>query len=237
MNSEIVEFYGTNLVVVTAENGDPWASVKHICDGVGVDFNGQRKKLLENPVYNSVVEIMSTTGSDGKTYEMLCISTTMIAYWLSSIHPNKVSEEIRPTLIVYQQECARVLGAYFSNKIIQCRSTPAIQTVADLVNSKEFFERFVSAMGEHFTTKTEHESLRYEVEDLRDMLQILWDDKDMTSVQKAINELKAVSGWDGRKVLGLIRSELNTQRVYVHELKDKVINICKKTVGLVRGPK
>ena len=38
-----------------------------------VDSDGQRKRIDRKEALNSVMVIMTTTGNDGKKYEMLCL--------------------------------------------------------------------------------------------------------------------------------------------------------------------
>jgi hypothetical protein len=106
-----VPFYEDTLVLVNSDN-EPVVAMKPIVENMGLDWKGQHVKLSEK--FNSVMEIISTTGGDGKTYEMVCLPLRKIPAWLYSINPNKVSPEIRTKVERYQNECDDVLWNYWT---------------------------------------------------------------------------------------------------------------------------
>ncbi|MGX2975837.1 phage antirepressor N-terminal domain-containing protein, partial [Ursidibacter arcticus] len=56
---------------------------------------------------------ISTTGSDGKTYEMLCMPLKKLNGWLFSINPEKVRADLKDRVIQYQEECFEALYNYW----------------------------------------------------------------------------------------------------------------------------
>lgn len=79
---------GTSLQVV-ADEREHFVAVKPVCEILGVDYPGQYTKLKEHPIYSSVIGLSSTTGADGKKYEMVCIPFKFFAGWLFSINPSR----------------------------------------------------------------------------------------------------------------------------------------------------
>ena len=90
--------------------------LKPICQALGISFNSQVNHVKEHPIYGSVVSLGDTTGSDGKTYQMLCLPLKYVYGWLGGINPNNVNEESREALIRYQLECYDALYSYFTGK-------------------------------------------------------------------------------------------------------------------------
>ena len=58
---------------------------KRCCENVGIDYATQYRKLLNNPT--AVVVIMTTTGPDGKDYDMVGISPETNRYHGSQLNP------------------------------------------------------------------------------------------------------------------------------------------------------
>lgn len=105
-----IDFYGDKLLALRNERG-AWLALRRACERVGVDLQGQLAKLRRKPW--AVVENISTTGSDGKTYTMSMLHVRAVPAWLASIELEKVDESIRQRLSLYQIECADVLAAHF----------------------------------------------------------------------------------------------------------------------------
>jgi len=105
-----VPFYGDTLDAIQRDDGI-WLGVKRACENVGVDVEGQRKKL-EKASW-ATTDIMSAVGADGKIRDVFCINLKSVPMWLSGIDANKVAEHVKAKLIRYQQECADVLAKHF----------------------------------------------------------------------------------------------------------------------------
>ena len=107
---------GISLQVV-ADEREQLVAVKPVCEILGVDYPGQFAKLKEHPLYSSVIGLSSTTGADGKTYEMVCLPLRYFPSWLFSINPNNVKEEVRENLMEYQKKCNDILYDYFFSRV------------------------------------------------------------------------------------------------------------------------
>lgn len=106
-----VPFHGDTIETV-AKNDTWMASLRRMCENLGVDYKTQARKLKEKKW--AVVVIMPTTGSDGKTYEMAMIDRRTMTMWLAGINPSKVKPELREKIEAYQCEAADALDKYFN---------------------------------------------------------------------------------------------------------------------------
>ncbi|NKS52561.1 phage antirepressor [Rhodococcus hoagii] len=103
---------GANAPIVAAEiNGMPRVSLRHACEAVGVDPEGQRRKLKSKSW--ATTEIISAVAEDGKVREMTMIDRRTFTMWLATIDTNRVSEQARPIIEAYQREAADALDRYF----------------------------------------------------------------------------------------------------------------------------
>lgn len=115
MNKIVHVPFNGQTVDAFAASGDAgyYVALRPLCENIGVDFGSQRKRL--NRQSWSVTVIMTATGSDGKSYQMLCIDRQTLVMWLATIDASRLkSEAARETVARYQKECAKALDSYFS---------------------------------------------------------------------------------------------------------------------------
>lgn len=93
---------------------EKWIPIRPICDALGIDVEGQRKKIEIDDFLKSVAESKSATGADGKTYEMLCLPYQFIFGWLFTINPKNVKPEAQEAVLKYRTECYEALFKYFT---------------------------------------------------------------------------------------------------------------------------
>lgn len=106
-----IEFYGDMLDVVELENGQPGVAMRRLVENLGLDWKSQSRKL-EDPIFSC--GHMTTTGSDGKQYQMLVMPVKSIPAYLFSINSNKIREDLREKLALYRLECVDVLYNYWA---------------------------------------------------------------------------------------------------------------------------
>lgn len=120
---------------VVADEREQFVALKPVCEILGVNYSTQVEKLKDHPIFSSVIPLRGTTGSDGKTYQMLCIPFRFFAGWLFSINPGNVKEEARENLIQFQLKCNDVLYDYFFN-----RADFAIRKEREVRRTKELYD-------------------------------------------------------------------------------------------------
>lgn len=106
-----VNFHGDTLAMVDHDS-QPFVPMKPVVENMGLDWKAQHVKLTDK--FGAVMVIITTTGGDGKQYDMVCLPLRKIPAWLYSINPNKVNPEIRAKVIQYQEECDDVLWRYWT---------------------------------------------------------------------------------------------------------------------------
>ena len=107
-----IEVPGTSATIqATLLDGKPMVALKPMCEALGIDVDGQRRKL-KNKTW-AVTELISATGADGKTYQMVMIDRRTMTGWLFTIDENRVAESARDALRAFQTEAADALDAYF----------------------------------------------------------------------------------------------------------------------------
>ena len=112
MKTEIVEINKTEIYC-PVENGTVFVAIKPICTSLGIEPQRQIDRLKRNRKFVSVTTTMGATGSDNKTYQMVCLPLKFVFGWLASIDTSKVKKEKREQIEDYQMECYEVLYDHF----------------------------------------------------------------------------------------------------------------------------
>lgn len=110
--SDIVkfDFYGDELDCVK-EGEVLWISVKRICESLGIGSNTQIEKLKSKSWATNT--LIRSVDASGRNREQFFVDIDTIPMWLANIDEGRVSEQVRPKLIKYQKEAAKVLRDYF----------------------------------------------------------------------------------------------------------------------------
>lgn len=110
--------------------------VRGICDGLGLGYSSQLQKLKDKEW--ATVTLIVTVAEDGKAREMAMIDLDSLPMWLATIEPSRVAPHVRPKLVAYQRDVARVLRDHFFGAKSQAPdSTALIGRLVDLVTSLE----------------------------------------------------------------------------------------------------
>lgn len=108
-----VQFHADTLILVE-HNAQPYVVMKPLVTSLGLDWRSQYVKLMEK--FGAVVVVCTTTGSDGKQYQMICLPLRMFPGWLYSLNPAKLREELRPKVVRYQAESSEVLWVHWTRQ-------------------------------------------------------------------------------------------------------------------------
>lgn len=119
-----VDFHGDTLAGIVGDSDETaLVSIRHLCDGIGVDFSSQLQRLRKKSW--ATVVMITTVGADAKDREMACFPLRQVPMLLASISETKVRPELRDKLVRYQREACEVLARHFVD-----RKTEAMSTIA-----------------------------------------------------------------------------------------------------------
>jgi hypothetical protein len=108
-----IPFYGDTIYTLEYE-GEYYTPIKPIVENLGIDWSSQATKLRNNKKRWATVVINTIVGKDQKNRDMVFIPVKKILGFLSTIHPQRVANNIRPKLVQYQNECDEALWNYWS---------------------------------------------------------------------------------------------------------------------------
>ena len=108
---ESFDFYGDEIIAI-CDDSRIYVSVKRICESLGLDGKSQNRKLKEHPSFADGLRYGQMTTPGGEQ-TALFIDLDLLNGWLCTIHPNKVKDEYREKVILYQKEAFKALRDYF----------------------------------------------------------------------------------------------------------------------------
>lgn len=101
--------------ILMVENEEKLVPIKPICEALGIDDKTQRDKINTDEILNSVGGLSTSTGSDGKRYEMFCLPLKFTFGWLFTINSKNVAPEAKESVIKYKLECYEALYRHFTD--------------------------------------------------------------------------------------------------------------------------
>lgn len=108
-----VLFYEDEIVAVKLADSSIYVPVKPICDLLGVDWAGQYRRIQRDPVLSTESQRIDVTSTRRGTQPMICLPLDYLSGFLFGLNANRVKEELREKVILYQRECYRVLAEAF----------------------------------------------------------------------------------------------------------------------------
>jgi hypothetical protein len=95
--------WGEFLVVVD-QRGTLYTTLAALCDFVGISANMQRKRAQEHPVIRRHLRRFVVAYEKGGRQPTLCIEVRVAAYWLGTINPKLVRQDLQDELIAFQED-------------------------------------------------------------------------------------------------------------------------------------
>lgn len=114
-----IDFHGAKLVAIAGDRPETTlVAMPQIVEGMGLDWEAQRKKIERHPVLSKGASIKEVP-TEGGEQSVTCLSLDLLNFWLATIHPDRIKDQtVRARVIEYQTECARVLFNHFFGKAI-----------------------------------------------------------------------------------------------------------------------
>lgn len=113
-----VLFYDDEITAVRLADGRVFIPVRPLIERLGIDWNGQRRRINRDAVLKdevTSVDVTSTQGDVEQRRAMLCLPLDYISGFLFGINADRVNPDVRDQLIRYQRECYKVLAEAFQD--------------------------------------------------------------------------------------------------------------------------
>lgn len=136
---QAVDFLGSQLTFVQVADGTTYVPLKMLCEFLGIYYEGQRRKVRNNPALNT--KVMSVPGTDGRHRTTLCIAVADVGDWASTIDPDDVRPEVLEALDGYWKEPDASSG---SN---EDQEETAVSGIAEITPEEDRKERAYNCLG------------------------------------------------------------------------------------------
>jgi len=110
-----VTFYDDELTAVRANDGQIYVSVRHMCNGLGLDDRSQRRRMKRHTVLKKGFSSGVIMTPEGVRRTSSLLRVDLVPLWLTTIDIRRTKEEIQPKLEKYQEEVAKVLWEAFQD--------------------------------------------------------------------------------------------------------------------------
>lgn len=121
-----VDFYGDEVIAVLVEvDGieQVYVPIRPVCTYLGLSTDGQRQRIQRNRVLSKKARIVHIGSSKmGGSPDMICVPLDMLNGWLFGVDVNRVKESLQEKVLLYQEECYRILAEAFQ---LRTAMTPA----------------------------------------------------------------------------------------------------------------
>lgn len=107
-----IDFDGDRLDATVIDNDGVAVPVRNMCEALSLDLDEQSRKLRDHPVLSAGLRVINVR-SGGRVRSVMALIHTYIPFWLATIAPNQVGEDVRPKLVRYQQELVQILASLF----------------------------------------------------------------------------------------------------------------------------
>lgn len=120
-----IDFHGSKLIAIAGDRPEnTLVAMKPIVEGMGLSWEGQRKKIQSHPVLSTCTTVKEAQlAGDNQEREHTFLALNRLNFWLATIHPDRIKNEgVRKAVIIYQTELADVAFNHFFGKAIAAGS-------------------------------------------------------------------------------------------------------------------
>jgi ferritin-like metal-binding protein YciE len=132
VEQRVVNFYGDELTAVKGEDGHIYVVLSHLCDALGIDTQGQSRRVQRQPVLAggyTWVDILSTQPIEQRR-RVQVLRVDLVPLWLTGVNTKSIKDErARVKLERFQMEAAKVLWEAFQEG--RLTSEPSFEDLLD----------------------------------------------------------------------------------------------------------
>ncbi len=110
-----VTFYDDQITAVRANDGHIYVSIRHMCNGLGLNDRSQRRRIQNHTVLKKGYSSGVIMTPEGVRRSSSLLKVDLVPLWLATVDISRTSEEIRPKLEKYQEQVAKVLWEAFQD--------------------------------------------------------------------------------------------------------------------------
>ena len=129
-----IDFYGDEVTAVRLEDGQVYASLRHMCDALELNARGQRQRIDRSDVLSAGLMVCVTHTIKGER-STIVLRADLVPLWLAGITTKRLATDKRDKLIRFQKEAAKVLWEAFQDGRLTSSDEIDMDALADAGNA------------------------------------------------------------------------------------------------------
>lgn len=102
---------GEEELSIIREDEMDWVPLKPLCEGLGLNWAGERSRLKNDAKFTG--RFWRMKGTDGKGRDFLCLPLYQLSGWLFSLNTGRVRKEMKGPLEAFQRESMEALFSHW----------------------------------------------------------------------------------------------------------------------------
>jgi hypothetical protein len=135
------QFEGDTLIAILIEGEGVAVPIRVVCDALGIDLDTQSQRLREHEVLSRGLRVVRAP-VEGRVRSVMALHLKYLGFWLATITPGLVREDVRPKLVIYQLELVEIISRLFTPQASDAITPPASGTLSPLE------QRLIEAINE-----------------------------------------------------------------------------------------
>lgn len=123
-------------IFILTEANEKFVAIKPICEAIGVKYETQLEKLLNDEILGATIPLRGMVGADDKSRQMRVIPLRFVFGWLFTINPKNVKPEIKSQIIQYKMECYHALFDSFTKRSAVLKEKTQYQVEIDQLETE-----------------------------------------------------------------------------------------------------
>jgi hypothetical protein len=152
LNVKEVNYQGVNMIACQTADEIILVGIKSICDGLGVDYSSQLKRISRDDVLPQGV-VKMTIPTKGGVQEANMLIITFLPFFLTGIKSSMVRKELRDKIVDFKLKAKDVLAAAFLPE--QPKSLNNISALKAVVEELESHNSRITTLETNFTRHDE----------------------------------------------------------------------------------
>ncbi len=209
-----INFYGDELTAVRLGDGAIYASVRHMCNALGIDTQGQTQRINRHTILAKGKRVCKLHTLQG-LQQTIVLRVDLVPLWLTGIRTKTVSENVREKLETFQEKAAAVLWEAFQEN--RLTSDPVFsdllqQTDSEAVQAYKLLEGLLKLARNQIYLEARIDSHDQTLEDHGRRLETI--EADMGQTDRHITESQATQISQGIRAIALVMSKASGQNEY-----------------------
>lgn len=200
-----VVFYESEITAVLID-GQVYASIRHMCQALGLDIQGQTQRISRNEVLNDGLGVC-TVHTPGGQQPTNVLRVDLVPMWLVGVDTRRMEDDKKQRLIDFQKRAARVLWEAFQRG--ELTNDLDIEAMAAAGDEAAIAHQMAAAV---LKLAKEHIQLRQQVRDHDRRLEAL--ETAVSTPDRKISEAQAMEISQAVKAVAMLLSKQTKRNEY-----------------------